>query len=215
MIFDLWDTLVDYPAERSQELERVWADRLGVAPEDFHQRWRAERPKRDVGALADSLRAVGTPDELVGEFVAMRLAFTRELLVPRPGALETLRELRGRGLGLGLITVCSEEVGLLWEETAFAGLFDATVFSAACGLRKPDPEIYLLACRQLGVEPSECLFVGDGANDELAGAERLGMRAALIHRAGAEPLWEEARRFEGPRITSIPEVLALLGSAER
>jgi len=210
VIFDLWDTLVDYPAEGAAELERTWAERLGDDPATFSERWRGERRNRDTGPLADSFRAVGVADTLVEEFVGMRHDFTRRVLVPRPGAVETLRELRRRGFLLGLISICSEEVALLWEETAFAGLFDTTVFSATCRLRKPDPEIYLLACRELGVEPGECLFVGDGANDELAGAERVGMRAALIHRRGEEPLWEEARSFPGPRLTSVPEVLELV-----
>ncbi len=209
VIFDLWDTLVDYPVEQARELEREWAERIGADRETFHGRWREGRAVREIGSLADSFRSVGVPDALLEEFADMRRAFTRGVLVPREGALETLRELRRRGHRLGLISVCSEDVALVWEETPFAGLFDSTVFSATCGLRKPDPEIYLLACRELCAEPHECLFVGDGANDELAGAERLGMRSILIHRDGEEPFWPEAREWAGARVTSIPEVLEL------
>ena len=95
----------------------------------------------------------------------------------------------------------------LWERTAFAGRFDSTVFSCTVGLRKPDPRIYRLCLRELGVEAGDTLFVGDGANDELAGAVRAGLRAVLIHRPGEEPIWPEARMWDGPRVTSIPEVL--------
>jgi putative hydrolase of the HAD superfamily len=70
--------------------------------------------------------------------------------------------------------------------------------------------IYRLACQELGVEPNEAMFVGDGANDELAGAERVGMRSVLIHREGEEPQWDEVRDWQGPRITAIPQVLSLL-----
>ncbi len=110
-------------------------------------------------------------------------------LVPRAGAVETLRELRARGHLVGLITVCSEDVEMLWPESAFAGLFDAEVFSSRIGLSKPDPRIYLACCEALGVEPQEAVFVGDGANDELDGARRVGMDAILIHRPGEQPLW--------------------------
>ena len=34
-------------------------------------------------------------------------------------------------------------------------LFDATVISGEVGLHKPQPEIYLLACERLEVEPAE------------------------------------------------------------
>jgi putative hydrolase of the HAD superfamily len=106
--------------------------------------------------------------------------------------------------------VCSEDVVDVWPETPFAGLFDAEVFSSSCGLRKPDARIYRLALDELGVEPTDALFVGDGANDELAGAERVGMRAVLIRRPDAEPAWPEVRAWTGPRITAIPEVLELV-----
>ena len=105
---------------------------------------------------------------------------------------------------IGLITVCSEDVPLLWPETAFQGLFDAEVFSSSVGLRKPDPRIYRLALGELGVEPAEAVFVGDGANDELAGAERVGMTAVGLERAGEELEWD------GLRIRALPELLDLL-----
>jgi putative hydrolase of the HAD superfamily len=149
-------------------------------------------------------RSLGADAALATELVAFRAAFTRDVLTPREGALETLGELRRRGLRLGLISVCSEDVCLVWDETPFAGRFDATVFSAACGLMKPDPQIYLRACAELGVEPGECLYVGDGANDELSGARRVGMRPVLIQGPEERPEWD------GPRITSIPDVLDLV-----
>ena len=63
---------------------------------------------------------------------------------------------------------------------------------------------------ELGVDPGRGIFVGDGANDELAGAERVGMRAVLIHREGEDPQWDELRDWRGPRITTIPQLLSQL-----
>jgi putative hydrolase of the HAD superfamily len=134
----------------------------------------------------------------------MRRAVTEQGLVPVTGALETISELRARGFRIGLITVCTDDVPALWPETPFHGIFDAEVFSCSVGLRKPDPRIYLLACEQLDVEPGEALFVGDGANDELAGAERVGMTAVLVEREGEEQEWT------GRRIRSLPELLSVV-----
>ena len=212
VIFDLWDTLIDYDVEDFRATEGRIAELIGVEPEVFRRRWRAGRPDRETtGALSDSYRAAGAATELVPQLVEIRREAFRRVCVPRSGTIETLHELRRRGVRLGIISVCSEEVALLWEETVFAGLFDSTVFSCSVGLRKPDPEIYRLALGELGVEPGDALFVGDGANDELAGAERVGMRAVLILRPEQdEPYWDEARGWQ-PRITSIPKVLELLG----
>jgi len=184
-------------------MHRRIRERVGF---DFHERWNgvAERftvPVRSV------LETVGVPGDAVEEVLAARAEFVRGCLVPRAGAVDTLRTLKARGFRVGLITVCTEDVEHLWPETEFAGLFDAEIFSSSFGASKPDPRIYLACCEQLGVEPGEAVFVGDGANDELAGARRVGMEAILIHRAGEDPVWPDVRGWDGPRVTSIPEVL--------
>jgi putative hydrolase of the HAD superfamily len=211
VVFDLFETLVDYDDRRSREFSAELARRTGREPDDFHRVWIEGRPARETGPMAPYLGSLGIGEDTIHDFLELRRSFTRDILSrPRAGVVETLRELRERGLRTGLITVCSEDTVDVWQETPFASLFDAEVFSSACGLRKPDPRIYRLALEQLDVEPAEALFVGDGANDELAGAERVGMRAILVHRPGEEPAWPEVREWPGPRITAIPDVLQLL-----
>jgi len=210
VVFDLWDTLVDWPAQPWDEYKRDFAQRLGLPLERFEEQWLETYPLRETGQLEQSLRLLGADDAAIAEFVPRRYAIIHEALVPRPGALETLDELRARGFKVGLISVCGDEVPEAWPETPFAGRFDAEVFSSVCGLMKPDPRIYLLAARELGVEPEECLFVGDGANDELPGAREVGMEPVLIHRPGGAPAWKSLANWTGLRVTSVPEVLDLL-----
>ena len=209
MIFDLWDTLADWPLDESRALQRRMAERLGLDPDGFAAVWQETYQLRQTGPIRDALAAVQADGRGLEEVLELRRAFTRAALVPRPGAVETLRALRKRGYRLGLLSVCTEEVPAVWPETEFAGLFDSTVFSCSVGLCKPDRRVFRLAADELEVEPAECLFVGDGANDELAGAERAGMRAVLVLRPSQdEPYWEEARGWQ-PRVTSIREVLEL------
>ena len=210
VVFDLWDTLVDFDPIAGRDFQDQVAVRLGRDPDEFAALWFEGRGQRESGTLREYLLGIGAPEALVDELVGMRRDSTRSLLAPRPGALETLVELRAQGRRVGLITVCSEDVPDVWSDTPFVDLFDAAVFSCSVGMRKPDPRIYRLACEELDVEPVEAMFVGDGANDELAGAERVGMRSVLIHRDGEEPPWDEVRDWQGPRITAIPQVLSLL-----
>jgi putative hydrolase of the HAD superfamily len=210
VIFDLWDTLVDFDPVAGRAFQDQVAARVGRDPDEFAALWIEGRSQRESGTLSGYLLEVGAPDEVIDELVALRRDSTRRLLVPRPGAVETIAQLRAGGRRVGLITVCSEDVPDVWTETPFSDLFDATVFSCSVGMLKPDPRIYHLACEELGVEPDEAMFVGDGANDELAGAQRVGLQPVLIHRPGEEPPWDEVRDWEGPRITAIPEVLSLL-----
>jgi len=209
VVFDLWDTLVEFPAREADVLKARLAEHVAIDAWEFERRWRDGYRASQTGPLADSYRALGVPDEHLAAHVAARHDFTRTALRPRPGALETLTSLRERGVKLGLITVCSEDVPATWPETELAGLFDTETFSSACGLIKPDPEIYLTTLESLGVEPPQALFVGDGANDELAGAARVGMVPVLFVPAGREPHWPEVRTWDGLRVSSLPEVLEL------
>jgi putative hydrolase of the HAD superfamily len=138
----------------------------------------------------------------------MRRERAKRVLVPRPDALPTLEELRRRGHLLGMISVCTEDVPQVWEETPLGREFDATVFSCDVGVSKPDPRIYAIACERLGVEPGECLFVGDGANDELPGAERAGMAALQLRAPGAQ-LTPDGDAWRGPSVEHLSEVLKL------
>ena len=205
VIFDLWETLIDWDRESAaQMLQEVDA----LVGNGFAERWDTSN-LRYVAPIRTALAEADVPAELVEEICALRLRYHRRSLIPRPGAVETLRRLRDQGYLVGLITVCSEDIEVLWPESAFAGLFDAEIFSSRVGLSKPDPRIYLACCEALGVEPHEAVFVGDGANDELEGARRVGMDAILINREGEDPLWG-LDAWDGPRVTSIPGVLDVL-----
>ena len=206
MIFDLWETLIDWDPDAAAAMVGEVSDLVG---DHFTERWNRSAT-RYVAPIRTALGDAGVPAAVLEDVCALRLEYVRRSLVPRPGAVDTLRELRRRGLLVGLITVCTEDVEHLWPESEFAGLFDAEVFSSSLGIAKPDPRIYLHCAEELGVAPGEAVFVGDGANDELAGALRVGMRALLIHRPGEPPLWPEVQTWDGPRVTSIPEVLEVL-----
>ena len=209
VVFDLWDTLVEWPVTEAEELKQRIAELVAVDADEFERRWRDGYRASQTGSLADSYRALGLPNEHVAEHVAARHDFARQMLRLRAGARETLEALRARGVKLGLITVCSEEVPAAWAETELAGLFDAETFSSSCGLMKPEPEIYLSTAERLGVEPSDALFVGDGANDELGGAARVGMTPVLYVPRG-EPIWAALAGWDGLRIRSLEQVLELL-----
>ena len=198
VIFDLWQTLIPWPTESAQALYVEMADSVGAPREQFEEVWLSGRSARDTGPITDSVRWVfgqlGLDDADPQTIVSLRREWTRESIVPRPDAVSTLEELRRRGHELGLITVCSTDVAELWEATPFRGLFDATVFSCEVGISKPDPRIYELCCEQLGVQAGDCLFVGDGANYELPGAEKVGMTALQL-RAPGEDLTEPGKEW--------------------
>jgi putative hydrolase of the HAD superfamily len=211
VIFDLWQTLVPWPVDSANRMYGRLVETWGADPEAFHELWNRRRKERETGPMEPHLRSIADELGLSGDLqavMAIRRDWTLESLVPRPEALPTLEELRRRGHKLGMISVCSEDVPEVWERTPFATLFDSTLFSCSVGFSKPDPRIYALAAEELGVEPGDCLFVGDGANDELPGAERAGMTAVQL-RAPGERLTSEGDRWSGRYVGMLSDVLEL------
>ena len=209
VIFDLWQTLVPWPVEGAQRMYDGLAAHFGAEPDRFRDVWLRGRRERELGPMEPHLRSLADELGFEGDIVAaatLRRDWTLEHLVPRPDAVPTLEELRRRGHLLGMISACSQEVPDVWERTPFGGLFDSTVFSCSVGVSKPDPRIYDIAREELGVEAGDCLFVGDGANDELPGAERAGMTALQLRPPG-EPLTEEGERWTGAYVERLSDVL--------
>ena len=102
-------------------------------------------------------------------------------LRPEPSMIEAVRRARAGGLKTGLIT---NSWGMGIYDRSPTDLFDVAVISGEVGLHKPQPEIYLVACERLAVEPAEAVFVDD-LRENRAGAEAVGM-TALLHRDPAE-----------------------------
>ena len=135
VIFDLWETLIDWDRKAAADMVARVSEIVG---DGFGERW-SKSSNRYTAPIRVALADVGVPAERMEEVCALRLEYVRRCLGPRTGAVETLRELRARGHKVGLITVCSEEVETAWPESEFAGLFDAEVFSNSAGLAEAGP----------------------------------------------------------------------------
>ena len=108
---------------------------------------------------------------------------------PEPEMLAAVRAARGAGLRTALV---SNSWGLaMYDQGALDGLFDATVLSGEVGLRKPEPEIFLLAGERVGLQPADCVFVDD-LRPNCAAAAGLGM-TAVLHRGARETVAELER----------------------
>jgi putative hydrolase of the HAD superfamily len=224
VIFDLYGTLVpEFPSDDFYGSVDRMAEVLGADVVAFREGWNRTAPLRQTGAfatMADNVRAIcraiGMASPSRGDVeraLVPRAEMYARWFHPRPGALETLTELRARGLPLGLISMCAPDTPAMWHASAFEGLVDVEVFSCEVGLRKPDPAIYLFACERLGVEPSDCLYCGDGAYRELTGATELGMTAVEIRDPTidvATKLHLEGEDWTGARIADLRELLRMV-----
>ena len=106
------------------------------------------------------------------------MAYIARAGVARPPMVRAIRRIRERGLRVGALTNnwATEQPQ---PPSPLRELFDVFVESRAVGMRKPDPRIYRLVCRELGVEPGRTAFLDDiGAN--LKSARALGMATIKV-----------------------------------
>lgn len=225
VIFDLFGTLVDIFSVR--EYENVlgqMASRLKAHYNDFHKIWMQTAKQRTTGAvgtLEKNLRFIcqelnlAVTSRQIEKAKQIRFDYVARALTPRKDAIEVLSKLKSFGYKIALISNCSTEPPIIWPGTPFAPFFDIVLFSSVVGINKPDRRIFQMAIEQLKVEPSKCLYIGDGGDNELASAAAMGMMPVLI-RAAHEDSTDALRpndnidNFTGPVITSLKEVLNLV-----
>ncbi|HEX8497543.1 MAG TPA: HAD family phosphatase [Actinomycetales bacterium] len=160
----LWDmdgTLVD--------TEPYWFDAEFALVAAHGGRWSDAHAHSLVGqdllASAAYIRTHGPvplePREIVHALLDDVVSRVREHVPWRPGAPELLAEQRAAGIPAALVTMSWRSLA----DTLVAALPDRTFAAVVTGDEvdrgKPDPEAYLLAARQLGLQPGDCLAIED------------------------------------------------------
>jgi HAD superfamily hydrolase (TIGR01509 family) len=218
VLFDLFETLI---TERGVGMPRASSlgCQLGFNGAAFRSEWRTRRHAVILGrrtfreALLEIAARLGREinrrelDRVCHERIRAKAVVLARV---EPRVLAVLGALRSRGLHLGLVSNCFAEDVTAWSESAAGRLFDCAVFSFEVGVAKPTPEIYLEAITRLGVSPDNTAFVGDGMDDELAGASSVGLRTFQAR-------WfvrSQSNRSPGgvliPGLQSIEDVLAVV-----
>jgi putative hydrolase of the HAD superfamily len=159
-------------------------------------------------SLCDGLGLV-VKHETMNRAIEIRMASERRMLQPRKGAFES--ELRDQGFKIGLLSDCTPEILDIWLDLPYSEFIDCAVRSCDLGWRKPDARMYWAVLQGLGLDPTACMYVGDGGSSELTGAAAVGLRPVLLrvpgetyHRYDAESGWV------GETIEDLEQVLGLI-----
>lgn len=167
-----------------QELDcraEVGRDRFSAHPEGPRGWWRRflERLCEHLGAPSPSPFAAAELYHRFGRAEAWEVY---------PEVSATLAALARLGLRLAVVSNWDERLPPLLDDLGLGRRFDAVVYSAAVGVEKPDPRIFLHALERLGVAPEDAVHVGDSAREDVEGALAAGMEALHLVRPGAPSL---------------------------
>jgi HAD superfamily hydrolase (TIGR01509 family) len=197
ILFDWNNTLVQFTWD-DELLEAGHRAGLAAAGNDhdavaFTKRYRRlvledATPADDYGML---LRELGVEDP--DRFMDAEHDVWRPAHEALGSAQALLDSLRGRGIKTGLVANSWPDPARLMradvESFGLAEQFDVIVFSDEVGFRKPQPEIFLHALAELGVDAENAMFVGDRLDTDVQGAAQVGMATvqALWFRADDTP----------------------------
>ena len=197
----MFETLVSLFEGRTYFSEDMAAD-LGVDVNIFRQLWHATEIHRTIGqyTLEEVLeRTLQVLQIYSPEKVEMLMQKRHDCLEDTFSGIpedvkEMLTTLKERGIAVGLISNCFSDEFEMIQKSELYPLFDAVKLSYEQGVCKPDPAIYFRIMAELGVEPEECIYVGDGGSRELEAAKEVGMKPV-------QALWFRDKMFE-PHIPS-------------
>lgn len=215
ILFDAGNTLVYADPER---MARIFADAGWPAPADRVRE--AELLARRQLHEAIGAGQVGTEPELWKHYFAslflgagvppegmeavgrgLRRVHATEHLWTHvaEGTTEALEALLASGYRLAVISNADGRMESLLEQVGLRRHVEFVVDSGILGVEKPDPAIFHEGCRRLGIEPAQCLYVGDLYPVDYLGARGAGLDAVLL-----DPM----RLHEGraPRITTLGEL---------
>lgn len=125
--------------------------------------------------------ANGLAGAIAEDFAARRRAAMRLF----PGVVPSLETLRGRGVGLGLVTNGDRRQQRdKIERFDLARFFGVIVIEGEFGAGKPDESVYRHALDGLGATPQAAAMVGDNLEWDVGAPQRLGLRGVWVDGAG-------------------------------
>jgi putative hydrolase of the HAD superfamily len=185
VLFDLFETLITENGLDPTRAGRL-APRLALPEADYRSAWKAQRPRiaRGEVSFADALASISSalghaPDgDTIEAIRAERLRQkARAFEGARKDVVSVITRLRARGVRLAVVSNGFDEDVAGWPTWRAAGEFEIALFSCREGVAKPDAAIYRRALTSLGLQAEEAMYVGDGGDDELRGAQRAGLTA--------------------------------------
>lgn len=189
VIFDFWGTLVEQgtysPLRQTYKLLRV---RMPFSPfvVKFESIFMTKKFEDQASAFQEVCKAFNIDcrpfviDKLIGVWNSSKL-----LAKPYPETIDVLKEFKDSGLKLALTSNSPfDNVEPVLEKFEMAKFFDRINLSWETGILKHEPEAFDSILRKLHLARNEVLMVGDSLETDIAGAEKVGIKAVLIDRRG-------------------------------
>ena len=183
------DTLASMEKGAYEDAKHKFAEKMEVSFDRFTMAWDQSRPlasRGDIPGTVQRMRWVAAKlgrsmsDSVLSDLAEEEQALWRETVHMAPDAIPLLDALRGFGIASAIVSNGPFAMACLPEKLHLTERGIPFILSCEVGAAKPDPEPYQRALERLGLNASECLFVGDGNDHELDGARKVSLRTVKI-----------------------------------
>jgi putative hydrolase of the HAD superfamily len=216
ILFDLDETLLDREQSLlnfiSDQYDRLFT-KYGVNKEEFCSKFMEWDQRgyvwKDV-VYAKLIKFFSLhhlcPEDLVKDYL---LNFAGHA-TPFPGLHHVLTTLKREGYFLGLITNGREDLQTSTiEALKIAPFFDIILISESFGVKKPDSRIFKHALNQLGIAPSNAVYVGDHPKNDIEASIRCGMTG----------VWKKSECWDGEgiqyKIEELSDLLKMIKAIDK
>lgn len=180
VVFDMDGLLLDTETLWREAMEELFKRHGVTFVEQDHQ---ATMGTSELTSMRYFLDRMGLPwdsyDEIRAEYIRLVIKRFEHEVNPHPGAVELLAQLSGR-VPLAVASNSRRHlVDLALARSGVTGPFDVIVTADDVKHPKPAPDLYLLACERLGVDPSDAIAVEDSATGVLA-AKAAGLTCIAV-----------------------------------
>lgn len=179
--------LTSIGSEPSQEGRRAWF----AAEDQQFELWRSgritfqEQRRQRLRTVLPALGAIVPDDrDAIDELFERYIRKYRAAWRAFHDSVAVVTSLRRAGYRIGVLTNGTQQQVDKLRRIGLLDLLDVVCTSERIGFNKPEPGAFLASASELGVAPEECLFVGDNAEHDVAGALSVGMQALLVDRYG-------------------------------
>jgi putative hydrolase of the HAD superfamily len=174
--------------------------RYGTGEADGRRWWHA--------LVAETFRPLGMPEPFDVFFDELYHLFADpDVWRVYPEVFEVLQALKARGLITGVLSNWDIRLGPLLEGLRLMPYFDHVVLSAVVGWEKPHRRIFESALELAGAPAAEVLHVGDNYQQDVVGAQQVGMYAVWLRRRGAQ-------MADCPVISSLRELVTIIDGTD-
>lgn len=188
VIFDMDGVLVN-SEPFYVEVEQTNFRQLGlVISEEEHQTYQGTATDR-MWQLIKERHGIEHPvEELVKMTNSLVTPYFKSLeqMDSMPGVEKLILNLKEKGIPLALASSSySDVIEIILQKTGLKKYFDVVVSSQMACASKPEPDIFLLTAKKLGVQPEKCVVIEDSTNG-IKAAKAAGMFCIAFAGPGSE-----------------------------